>query len=77
MFKPTALQVGVELPADTVGQRFTLLGQLVDQGRVVCFDNLVEQCLFGLMGGVCLYSLPDYPPAMLYLSVPERKLAHE
>ena len=49
MFKPTALQVGVELPTDMAGQRFALLGQLVDQGRVVCFDNLVEQCLFGLM----------------------------
>ena len=23
--------------------------QLIDQVRVVCFDNLVEQCLIGLM----------------------------
>jgi hypothetical protein len=30
MFKPAALQVGVELPTDMVGQRFALLGQLVD-----------------------------------------------
>ena len=48
MFKPTTIQVGIELPADMVGQRFALLGQVVDQGRVVCFENLVEQCLFGL-----------------------------
>jgi hypothetical protein len=32
-----------------VWQGFALLGQLVNQSRVVCFDELVEQCLLGLM----------------------------
>ena len=48
VFQSTALQVGFELPVDMVGQGFALLSQLIDQGRVVCFDNLVEQCLIGL-----------------------------
>lgn len=51
-----ALRVGLEFPVDMVWQGFALLGQLVNQGRVVCFDDLVEQCLLGLMalaGGFC------------------------
>ncbi len=49
MFQATALEIVVEFPADMIRQALALLFQLVDQGRVVCFDNLVEQYLFGLM----------------------------
>jgi hypothetical protein len=38
----TALQVGLEFTMDMVGQGFALLGQLVHQGGVVYFDELVE-----------------------------------
>ena len=47
MFKPAALQIVVEFPVDMFRQAFALLGQLVDQGRVVRFNNLEEQCLLG------------------------------
>jgi hypothetical protein len=32
-----------------VGQELTLMGQLVHQGGVVRFDELIEQCLLRLM----------------------------
>jgi hypothetical protein len=47
VFETTALQVGLEFTVDMVGQGFALLGQLVDQGRVVRLDELIEQCLLG------------------------------
>jgi hypothetical protein len=47
MLQASALEVGLELLVDMVRQRFALESQLIDQGRVVCFDNLVEQCLLG------------------------------
>jgi hypothetical protein len=47
MFKPTALQVVIELPAHMVRQTLALLPQLLQQGRVVCFNELVEKCLLG------------------------------
>jgi hypothetical protein len=47
MLKPTALQVVIELPAHMVRQALALLPQLLQQGRVVFFNNLVEQCLLG------------------------------
>ena len=65
MFQTAALEVGLEFPVDMGGQGFALgnrslrcstscihavvLGQLVDQRRVVRFDELVEKCLLGLM----------------------------
>jgi len=49
MFQTAALEVGLEFPVDMVGQGFALLGQLVDQRRVVRFHELVEKCLLGLM----------------------------
>ena len=49
MLEATALQVGLEFLVYMHGQGFTLLGQLVHKGRVVRFDELVEQCLLGLM----------------------------
>jgi hypothetical protein len=53
MLETTALQVGLEFPVYMVRQRFALLGQLVHQGRVVRLDELIEQCLLGLMALVC------------------------
>jgi len=52
MLEATALQVSLEFPVDMVGQGFTLLGKLVHEGGVVCFDELVEQGLLGLMAFV-------------------------
>ena len=55
MLEAAALQVGLEFLVYMHGQGFTLLGQLVHKGRVVRFDELVEQCLLELMalvGGV-------------------------
>ena len=49
VFEAAALEIRFEFPVDMVGQKFTLLGQLVDQRRVVRFDELVEKCLLGLM----------------------------
>jgi len=49
MFQASALEVGIELLADMVGQGFALLGELINQGRVVRFDELVEKGLLGLM----------------------------
>ena len=49
VLKASALEVGFEFSVDMVGQGFALLGQLVDQRRVVRFDELVEKCLLGLM----------------------------
>ena len=49
VFEAAALEVGLEFPVDMVGQEFALLGQLVDQRRVVRFDELVEKCLLGVM----------------------------
>lgn len=46
---PPAFQVAVECPMDVPGQAFTLLRLLVEQGKVVCVDELVQQCLLGLM----------------------------
>jgi hypothetical protein len=42
VLESAALQVGLEFPVNMVWQGFALLGQLVNQGRVVCFDELVE-----------------------------------
>jgi hypothetical protein len=56
VLEATALQVGLEFPVDMVGQGFTLLGQLVHQGGVVRFDELVEQCLLGLMAFVSSFA---------------------
>jgi hypothetical protein len=47
VFEASALEIGLEFPMDTVGQRFALQSQLIDQGRVVRFYDLVEQRLFG------------------------------
>jgi hypothetical protein len=49
VFEAAALQVGLELPVYMLGQGFSLLGQVVYQGGVVSFDELVEQCLLRLM----------------------------
>jgi len=49
VFEATALQVGLELPVNMVGEGFALLGQVAHQGGVVRFDELVEQCLLRLM----------------------------
>ena len=49
MLEAAALQVGFEFPVNMVGQGFALLGQLVHQGRVVRFDELVEQCMLRLV----------------------------
>jgi hypothetical protein len=49
MFQTAALELGLECPVDMDGQGFALLGQLVHQGRVVRFDELIEQCLLRLM----------------------------
>ena len=49
MLDAAALQVGFEFPVNMVGQGFALLGQLVHQGRVVRFDELVEQCMLRLV----------------------------
>jgi len=49
VFQTAALEVSVKLPADMIGQVFALPGQLVDQRRVVRFDELVEECLLGVM----------------------------
>lgn len=53
VLKAAAPQVGLELMVYMVGQGFALLGQLVHQGRVVRLDELIEQCLLGLMALVC------------------------
>jgi len=37
-----ALEVSVEFPADTAGQAFALLGQLLNQGEVVLLYRLVK-----------------------------------
>ena len=42
VLEATALQVGLEFPVDMVWEGFALLGQLVHEGRVVRFDELVE-----------------------------------
>jgi hypothetical protein len=42
VLEAAALQVGLEFPVDMVGQGFALLVQLVHEGRVVRFDELVE-----------------------------------
>jgi len=47
MLKPTALQVVVEFSAYMVGQALALQPQLINQCRVVCFNELVEKCLLG------------------------------
>ena len=49
MFEAASLEIRFEFPVDMVGQGFTLLGPLVDQPRVVRFDELVEKCLLGLI----------------------------
>ncbi len=56
MFEAAALQVGLEFPVNMVGQGFALLGQLLHQGRVVRFDELVEQCLLRLMALIGSFS---------------------
>lgn len=40
VFETTALHVVLEFPVDIVGQRFTLLGQLLNQGGVVLLYKL-------------------------------------
>jgi hypothetical protein len=47
VFEAAALQVSLE--HYLVGEGFALLGQLVDQRRVVRFDESVERCLLELM----------------------------
>jgi hypothetical protein len=42
VLEAAALQVSLEFPVNMVWQGFTLLCQLVHQGRVVRFDELVE-----------------------------------
>jgi hypothetical protein len=42
VLEAAALQVVLEFPVDMLGQGFALLGQLVNQGGVVRFDELVE-----------------------------------
>ena len=71
MFQAAALQVRLELPTGMVGQGFALLDQLVKQGRVVCFDNQVEECLFGLMAiiksiarHILAFSIPGQGPVL-------------
>ena len=49
MVETTALEVGLEFSVDMTGQGFALLGQLVDQGGKVRFDELVEKGLLGLL----------------------------
>ena len=56
MLEATALQVGLEFPVNIVGQGLTLMGQLVYQGGVVRFDELVEQCLLRLMALVSSFA---------------------
>ena len=43
MFQAATLEVGIELLADMVWQGFALPGELINQGRVVCFNELVEE----------------------------------
>jgi hypothetical protein len=52
VFQTATLQVGLELPVDMVGQEFALLGQMINQGRVVRLDELIEKGLLGLMAFV-------------------------
>lgn len=49
MFEAAALEIRFEFPVGMVGQGFTLLGQLVDQGGVVRLNDLIEKGLLGLM----------------------------
>jgi hypothetical protein len=52
MFQAATLEVGLKLLADMVWQGFTLPGELINQGGVVCFNELVEEGLLGLMAFV-------------------------
>jgi hypothetical protein len=47
MLKPTALEVAIKFLTDMSGQALALLAQLLHQGGVVLFDELIEQRLFG------------------------------
>ncbi len=49
VFKATALQVGIKLLVNMIGQGFALLGQVLHKGREVRFDELIEQCLLRLV----------------------------
>ena len=49
MLKPAALEVVVEFPMDMFRQALALLAQLLHQGWVVRFYELVEPCLLGPM----------------------------
>ena len=49
VFESAALQVGLKLTMDMLGQGFALPVQMINQGRIVRLDELVEQCLLGLM----------------------------
>lgn len=41
MFEAAALQLGLKLPVNMVGQGLTLMSQLVHQGGVVRFGELI------------------------------------
>ena len=62
VFQAATLKVSLELPVDVIGQVLALPPQLVDQGRVVLFDELVQQCLLGLMA--CIGSVAKAIPAL-------------
>jgi hypothetical protein len=47
VFETSVLEEGLEFPVDIIRQGFTVLGQLLHEGGVVCFDELVEQGLLG------------------------------
>jgi len=47
MLQPPALQVAVECLPHMGGQLFAGLGQVVGKSRVIPFDDLVKQRLFG------------------------------
>ena len=52
VLEAAALQEGIEFPVDMLGQGFALLRQLGHEDGIVCFDELVEQGLLGLMAFV-------------------------
>jgi hypothetical protein len=46
IFKAATFEIFLELPADMVGQEFSLFTQLVDKGGVVLFNELIKKSLF-------------------------------
>ena len=49
MLEPTSLQVSLKFPVNMLGQGSTLVCQLLNQGRVMRLDDLIEERLLGPM----------------------------